>query len=100
MTEKQKRQLKRNRLATVHGIVIPVRWDDRGNVLTVGISTHDEEEYLVEIQGKGRELFQFVRKEVEAYGLVRREAGKKIISVERYNLKSVNEQQGSGTQRL
>ena len=63
------------------GIIIPIDWDEHGNVVAVGISTHGEGEYCIENQGKGKELKALTTKEVEVIGEVRRKNGKKIIKV-------------------
>ena len=35
------------------GVIITVEWDENGNVVAIGISTHDEDEYIIEDVGKG-----------------------------------------------
>jgi len=70
-----------------HGILIPVNWDKKGNVIAVAISTMDEEEYIVDDDVKGREMLKFVQKEVEVSGEVRgEEGGKKIVVVRTYRI--------------
>jgi hypothetical protein len=71
----------------IRGIVIPVEWDERGNVISVAISSQDEDEYLIENQEKGRELRAFSREEVEVFGVLTEEGDRKRIKVKRYNLK-------------
>ena len=34
------------------GVIIPVEWDENGNVVAIAISTHGEEEYVIEEEGK------------------------------------------------
>lgn len=41
---------------TVRGILIPVDWDEKGNVLAAAISGLDEQEYLIEQDEEGKEL--------------------------------------------
>ena len=55
----------RARMVVIRGVVIPINWDDQGNVVQIAISSHDEVEYMVEKRGKGDELLAFIRKEVE-----------------------------------
>jgi len=68
-------------LITIKGIVIPVDWDKKGNVVGVAISTFNEDEYLVDKNEKGARLMQFIRQEVEARGILRREGNRQIIIV-------------------
>jgi hypothetical protein len=71
----------------IRGIVIPVEWDEKGNVISVAISSQDEDEYLIENQEKGQELRAFSREEVEVFGVLTEEGDRKRIKVKRYNLK-------------
>jgi lysyl-tRNA synthetase class II len=70
---------------TITGNVIPAEWDDDDNVIQVAIQTEDYDEYLVEHNGKGKELLAFIDYNVEATGTVRqRKDGELTISVKRY----------------
>jgi len=71
----------RNGLITIRGIVTPVDWDEKGNVVATAISTHTEEEYLVINDSKGKELLNLIQEAVEVSGLVKELAGTKIITV-------------------
>jgi hypothetical protein len=71
-------------LITIRGIVIPVDWDHRDNVIAVAIFTFDEEEYLVDNDEIGAQLLSKMRLKVEARGLVIQKNGKKKISVQNY----------------
>jgi len=74
-------------LTTVRGLVIPVDWDDRGNVIAAAISTHLEEEYLVEQNAWGEALLAFLRQRVKVSGsIVLKEDGKKFITVKKYEV--------------
>jgi hypothetical protein len=75
------------KMIRIRGIVIPVEWDERGNVISVAISSQDEDEYLIENQEKGQELRAFSREEVEVFGVLTEEGDRKRIKVKRYNLK-------------
>ncbi|MBN2031863.1 MAG: hypothetical protein JW836_01195 [Deltaproteobacteria bacterium] len=78
-------------MSIIRGVVIPMDWDDRGNVVRIAISSHDENEYMVEEQGKGLELLALIRKEVEVGGEISEENQKKAIKVRRYKLKKAEE---------
>ena len=73
-------------LFKIQGLIIPVDWDEAGRVLAVAVSTFDEEEYLVEKDGKGDELLGLLRKEVEVNGVVGIRDGGKTIKVKKYTL--------------
>jgi len=72
---------------TIKGIVIPVDWDEKGKVVAAAISTHDEDEYLIDNDYKGEELLHFVQEEVEVSGVAKENKDKKIIAVQKYILK-------------
>ena len=76
-----------SKVTKIRGVIIPTAWDDQGNVTGIAISSHDENEYLVDHKGKGPELLFHIRKEVEASGLVREEEGKKIVRIRKYTVK-------------
>ena len=69
------------------GVIIPVEWDKNGNVVAIGISTHGEDEYVIEDEGKEEELKALIRQEVEIIGEVKRRDGKRIIKVKEYKLR-------------
>lgn len=80
------------RLFKIQGLIIPVDWDEGGHVLAVAVSTFDEEEYLVEEDGKGDQLLGLLRKEVEVSGIVGIRDGGKTIKVKKYTL--INKSEG------
>ena len=74
-------------LTTVRGLVIPVDWDEKGNVTATAISTHLEEEFLVDQNAWGEALLAFLRQRVKVSGSVVLKAdGKKVITVNRYEV--------------
>jgi hypothetical protein len=68
-----------NNPVTIRGIVIPADWDEKGNVVTVAVSTYDEVEYLIENHEKEKELKSFIREEVEVSGTMREDEGGNLI---------------------
>lgn len=80
-----------SKVSKIRGVVIPTAWDEQGNVTGIAISSHDENEYQVDSKGKGPELLQHIRKEVEAAGIVREEEGKKIVRIRKYAVSEANE---------
>lgn len=75
------------RTITVRGIVIPVDWDEKGKVIAAALSTHTEDEYLIDHDYKGKELLHYIQEEVEVSGVARKHNGKKTITITKYNLK-------------
>lgn len=69
---------------TVKGILVPAGWDEKGRVISVAISTRDENEYLVEGDEKGKSLLPLVREEVEITGTVTGNRGCESIIVDQY----------------
>jgi hypothetical protein len=76
-----------NNPVTIRGIVIPVDWDEKGNVVAVAVSTYDEVEYLIENHEKEKELKAFIREEVEVSGILTEEKNRLIIKIKEYRLK-------------
>jgi hypothetical protein len=75
----------------IRGIIIPVEWDDDGNVISTTIHTDNEEEYLIDQNKKGEELLAFIHHKVEVTGKLREGAyGNAIINVRRYRLIGTN----------
>ncbi len=78
--KKDKEELK------IQGLVVPVAWDEGGNPLSTAVSTFDEEEYIVEKDIKGDQLFGLLREEVEVTGVLGIKDGIKTIKVTKYVL--------------
>ena len=68
----------------VKGILIPVNWDPKGNVVSMAIATDDESEYLVEDQELAGKLKGQLRQVVEVSGVVKRKRGKNIINIKQW----------------
>ena len=66
---------------TLKGIIIPVDWDNQGNVVALAISTNKEEEYLICNDNKGKRLFNFIQDLVEVRGKMKEMAGIKLIKI-------------------
>jgi len=78
---------KANPPITVRGLIMPMDWDERGNVTGVAISTSLEEEYRIELDRRGEELLGFVRERVRASGKVTVDAqGRKVMMVDTYQI--------------
>lgn len=76
-----------NGLTTIRGLIIPVDWDDRGNIIGTAVSTYFEEEYFIDHNPLGDELLAFVRQRVKVSGSVRQhESGQKVITVKKYEV--------------
>jgi hypothetical protein len=71
-------------MINVKGIIIPVNWDKKGNVVSVAIATDDENEYLVEDQSLAAKLKGQLRQVVEVSGVVKRIDGKKVIKIKHW----------------
>jgi hypothetical protein len=80
----------KNNPITIHGLIIPIEWDEKGNVIAISVSTFAEEEYLIEKDEIGKRLISFLRQEIEISGLYRLKEGRKIIRVKGYNVKRLS----------
>jgi len=71
---------------TIVGYVVPSEWDSDDNVVSIAIST-EEDDYLVEMNKLGEELFDFLDEDVEVTGLVREDRdGTKRIRITSYEV--------------
>jgi uncharacterized membrane protein YcgQ (UPF0703/DUF1980 family) len=71
---------------TVVGYVVPSEWDNEDNVVAISITT-DDDDYLVEMNKLGEELFDFLDEDVEVTGIVREDRdGTKRIRITSYEV--------------
>jgi len=68
-------------MVRIQGIVVPIDWDEDGNVTSVAIATRKEEEYLIRNNDKVEELKRLLRQEVEVQGETTLEGSQKVILV-------------------
>jgi hypothetical protein len=66
----------------VRGIVIPIEWDVEGNAIKAAIAATNEEEYLIEDKNV-EQFLGLIQQEVDVRGMVREQAGRRIITVKR-----------------
>jgi hypothetical protein len=78
--------IKDEKVITIRGIVIPLEWDERDNVIAYGITTHKEKEYLIDNDHKGRELIDHMQCDVEVTGVVRKYNNIQKITVTAYDV--------------
>lgn len=71
-------------MMNVKGILIPVKWDNKGNVVSVAIAADDEREYLVEEPEMAGKLKGRLRQVIEVSGVVKRARGKNIIKIKQW----------------
>lgn len=77
----------------IRGVVVPRKWDENGRVVAITILTHDEDEYHIENDGRGKELKAFIRENVEVSGKVKPQNGIKVIQVKKFKLHKAFEEQ-------
>lgn len=65
----------------LRGIIVPVKWDENGNVAGFGIETFDENFYLIDGIDDVARLKRLMREEVELGGDIHLISGKKIINI-------------------
>jgi hypothetical protein len=71
---------------SITGTVYANLWDGKDNVLGVVIEAHDGEYYNVSEDGRGKELFKLVDKNVKVTGVVEDMGGEKVITVVTYEV--------------
>ena len=76
----------KNKPITIQGLIIPVDWDEKGEVISIAVYTFDEDEYRIEKDEIGQRLMPFLREEIEIRGVYRLDNGKKIIRVTDYRI--------------
>ena len=69
---------------TISGIVIPVAWNEEGDVISVAIATYNEGKYFVENNVKGQQLFSLLRKRVVIDGVLVTRDKMKTIEIESF----------------
>ncbi len=79
--QKEVNSINNMRKQKLRGVIIPVDWDEKGAVKAIGISTHDEEEYLISNDPKGKDLLSYLQNPVEITGNIFEVAGIKIVKV-------------------
>ena len=71
---------------TISGFITPEQWDDDDNVIAIGIST-DDDDYVIELNKLGEELFDFLDEDVEVTGFVREDKdGTKHLTISNYEI--------------
>lgn len=68
----------------IKGIVIPVEWDSEGNATKAAISAANGKEYLIEDDKDSEQFLGMIRQEVDVRGTVREAAGRRMLTVERF----------------
>lgn len=72
---------------TIRGLLVPIDWDEKGNITEIAVSTYFEEEYLIEKNARGEALLPFLRQKVKVIGFVKMdERGRKVVRVEEYEV--------------
>lgn len=73
-------------LSILKGVVLPSKWDKEGRVMRISLNTQDENEYIIDYSGKGKELLNHLRKRIEVEGkILQRIGGAFYIKVNGYN---------------
>lgn len=62
-----------NRAVTISGIILPVEWDDKGNVTGLAIHAYDEEKYQIDNFNEKRELLSLLRTRLRVTGILKRD---------------------------
>lgn len=80
--KKPKKQIE----VTLTGYIVPEEWDMNDNVSAIGLIT-EEDDYLIELNKIGEELFDFLDEDLEVTGSVREDKdGTKHITITEYEI--------------
>jgi hypothetical protein len=81
----------------IHGTVFAAAWDDKNNVIQVVVDTPDQDEFLIDPKGKGKELLDCLRREVEVIGTLKEDpSGDFVVNVKEYRLVKPSSEIGEG----
>ncbi len=83
-----KRASLKNKAVTVTGIIVPVEWNENGNPVVIAISSHDEQEFIIDNRNKkGKKLEKSLRQNVKVIGKLGKSIkNRKVITVVDYFL--------------
>lgn len=74
-------------ISTLRGVILPAKWDNNGRVMRISINTKDENEYIIDYSGRGKELLSYLREMIEIEGtILQKIGGTMYIKVNNYNL--------------
>ena len=80
--------LPRKKSVSLTGIVIPVDWNDRQELIATALATADEREYRIVGNKRGKELLGYLQRQIEATGTLEQDGnGRDVITVKRYIVK-------------
>lgn len=68
------------------GIIIPINWNENGDVVQIAIATYHEDRLLIADNKPGRELRSMLREPVIVEGIVRRQDKHPVVEVETYQI--------------
>ena len=77
-----------NRALTVSGIILPVEWDERGNVTGLAIHSYDEENYKIDNLNERRELLSLLRARLKVTGILKRDDTGNRFTVKGYKIEN------------
>lgn len=78
------------------GIIVPVDWDEGGNILALAISTYEEDEYLIEGAYWEQKLKKLLHEAVEVHGSYFERHGRKRILVSKCIIQAMPDETGGG----
>ena len=73
--------------AILHGVILPSLWNEEGEVMRISLNTQDEDEYIIYYSGRGKELLNHLRENIEIEGKVlQRIGGALYVKVNSYHI--------------
>jgi len=81
------KKTKKNANSILRGIILPTMWDTNGRVKRISLNTHDENEYMIDYSGRGKELLDHIQETIEIEGKVlQRMGGTLYLKVNNFNI--------------
>lgn len=68
------------------GIIIPVDWDEKGNIIRLAIATNTEEELPIKDDTNGRKLFNHIQEHIEILAEIADVAGEQVLSIQEFQI--------------
>lgn len=77
--------------ATISGIVIPVRWNETGTVVTIAIATYNEMRFIVDDTPAASRLMALLRMKVTVDGSTRLSGNDRFITVDAFRIDAADD---------
>ena len=74
------------RTVTISGIILPVEWDEAGNVTGLALHAYDEEKYQIDNLNERHELLSLLRARLKVTGVLKRDETGNRFAIKGYKI--------------